>query len=164
MVPPAEIFTVRVGAAPEFVRAPLVTIVALGLRIGEYLRLDKHHLLPHTDSVRVPGKKTAGSADVVRVDERLWPWIMAGTPSPLKYKWLRTYWKRALKAAGAPLDLRLHDLRHCYGQWLTDEGAPEARVQVGMRHATAAMTRRYTKQRDRGQNAKAMVDVLVRSA
>src|SRR5438874_13347534 len=109
MVPPAEIFTVRVGAAPEFVRAPLVTIVALGLRIGEYLRLDKHHLLPHTDSVRVPGKKTAGSADVVRVDERLWPWIVAGTPS------------------------------------LTDEGAPEARVQVEMRHATAAMTRRYTK-------------------
>ena len=97
----------------------------------------------------------------VRVDERLWPWVVAGVPSPLAYKWLREYFKRALKVAEAPLDLRLHDLRHCYAQWLVDAGASEARVQVGMRHATAAMTRRYAMQRDKGENAKLMANLLL---
>ena len=92
---------------------------------------------------RIPSTKTELSTAVVRVDERLWPWIVAAVPSPLAYTWLRLHFKRALKAAGAPSDLRLHDLRHCYAQWLVDAGASEARVQVGMRHATAAMTRRY---------------------
>jgi len=30
-----------------------------------------------------------------------------------------------------------------------------------MRHATASMTRRYAKQRDRGENAKVLADVLL---
>lgn len=129
--------------------------------MGEYLALTKAHLLPHTCSVRIPGTKTELSATVVRVDERLWPWIEAGVPSPLAYKWLREHFKRALRAAEAPSDLRLHDLRHCYAQWLVDAGAPEARVQVGMRHATAAMTRKYAMQRDKGENAKLMANVLL---
>ncbi len=158
---PLPLFWSIVQATPEFVRAAYVTMAALGLRVGEYLKLTKDHLLPHTLGVRIPGTKTAESAAVVRVDERLWPWIEAGVPSPLAYKWLREYFKRALKVAGAPLDLRLHDLRHCYAQWLVDAGASEARVQVGMRHATAAMTRRYAMQRDKGENAKLMANLLL---
>jgi len=158
---PLPLFWSIVQATPEFVRAAYITMAALGLRVGEYLKLTKDHLLPHTLSVRIPGTKTAESAAVVRVDERLWPWVVAGVPSPLAYKWLREYFKRALKVAEAPLDLRLHDLRHCYAQWLVDAGASEARVQVGMRHATAAMTRRYAMQRDKGENAKLMANLLL---
>ncbi len=154
-----ELFWRIVHETPEFVRAAYVTIAALGLRVGEYLRLRDTDLLPHTMQVRIPGTKTAGSADTVRVDERLWPWITAAVPSPLAYKWLRTYWVRAREAVGAG-DVRLHDLRHCFGQWLSDEGVPEARIQTGMRHATPAMTRRYTKRRDHGENARAMADIL----
>ena len=117
--------------------------------------------MPHTCAVQVPGTKTAGSADVLRVDERLWPWIVAGVPSPLKYKWLRNHWKAALKAAEAPSDLRLHDLRHCFGQWLADAGVAENRIQTGLRHATPAMTRKYTTMRDKGENAKTMADLLL---
>ncbi len=160
---PALFWTI-VRAAPEHVRAAYVTIAALGLRVGEYLRLTRTHLLPHTCAVNVPGTKTDGSADVLRVDERLWPWITAGVPSPLAYKWLRLYWKRALQAAEAPLDLRLHDLRHCYGQWLADAGAAEARIQTGLRHATPAMTWKYTMMRDKGENARTMADVLLKTA
>jgi integrase len=80
---------------------------------------------------------------------------------PLAYKWLRLHFKRALKVAEAPSDLRLHDLRHCYAQWLVDAGASEALVQVGMRHATASMTRKYAMQRDKGENAKMMANVLL---
>ena len=103
--------------------------------------------------VRILGTNTAGSAATLRVDGRLWPWIQHAVPSLLKYRWLRLHWVRACQAVKAG-DLRLHDLRHCYGQWLSDERVPEARIQVGMRHATARMTRRYTKQRDRGENAR----------
>ena len=150
-----------VEKAPEHVRAAFVTICVLGLRVGEYLRLAETDLLPVTQSVRVPGTKTDASAAVIRVDERLWEWVKRAVPAPVRYKWLRLYWKRALKAAEADETLRLHDLRHCYGQWLSDAGQSEARIQVGMRHATAAMTRRYAKQRDKGENAKMLADVLL---
>jgi integrase len=63
-------------------------------------------------------------------------------------------------AKDGPNRITLYALRHCYGQWLSDSGMPEARIQVGMRHKTADMARRYTKQRDRGQNAQMMDTVL----
>jgi len=158
---PPTLFWSIVHKAPEYVRAAYVTIAALGLRVGEYLRLTPEHLLPHTCGVQVPGTKTAGSADVVRVDERLWPWIVAGVPSPLAYKWLRLHWKRACLAAEAPSDLRLHDLSHCFGQWLAEAGVAENRIQTGLRHSTAAMTRKYTTMRDKGETARTMADVLL---
>jgi integrase len=68
-------------------------------------------------------------------------------------------WKAACREAGHT-DLRLHDLRQFYGQQLAAAGQPEARIQVGLRHATAAMTRRYTKQRDGGETARTMAEVL----
>ena len=162
-LPPA-LFWKIVAAAPAHARAAYVTIAALGLRMGEYLALKRDHLLPHGFAVQIPGTKTAASAATVRVDERLWPWVLQGVPSPLGYGWLRLYWKRACEAAGASRDLRLHDLRHCYGQWLADAGVAEARIQSGLRHATPSMTRRYTMQRDRGESARTMADVLLRMA
>lgn len=128
---PLPLFWKIVQATPEFVRAAYITMAALGLRVGEYLKLTQDHLLPHTLSVRIPGTKTAESAAVVRVDERLWPWVVAGVPSPLAYKWLREYFKRALKTVEAPLDLRLHDLRHCYAQWLVDAGRQRPAFRLG---------------------------------
>ncbi|HEX4560513.1 MAG TPA: tyrosine-type recombinase/integrase [Gemmatimonadales bacterium] len=144
---------------PEQFRPAYITLAATGLRVGEYLALTTEHLLPHTCSIRVPGTKTAASVDVIRVDERLWPWIKAAVPAPLAYGWLRIYWKRGCATEGAP-DLRLHDLRHACGQWLTDAGRPEASVQRTLRHATPDMTRRYTMQRDRGEDARVMADLL----
>lgn len=47
---------------------------------------------------------------------------------------------------------------------IADAGVPEARIQTGLRHATAAMTRRYTEQRDKGEAARALGDVMVRTA
>jgi integrase len=149
-----------VNQAPEFVRAAYVTIAALGLRVIEYLRLADTDLLPATKQVRVPGTKTVGSAATLPVAEALWPWIKAAVPSPLAYKWLREHWVRARKAAGAG-DVRLHDLRHFTAQLLVNAGRPEAAVQRTLRHATPAMTRRYAMMRDRGENARALADVLL---
>jgi len=140
--------------------------VAVGLRVGEYLRLTADHLHPITRTVSVPGSKTASSAAVLRVDPDLWPWIVQAVPAPVGYNWLRTYWKRALEAVGADGTLRLHDLRHLTAQLLVNAGQSEASVQTTMRHATASMTRRYAKQKDHGENAAPLARVLleVRSA
>ncbi len=149
-----------VHQTPEFVRAAYVTIAALGLRVGEYLRLTDTDLLPATKQVRVPGTKTAASAATLPVAPELWPWITAAVPSPLAYKWLREYWVRARKAVGAG-DVRLHDLRHFPAQLLVNAGRSEASVQSTMRHASPTMTRRYARQRDRGENAQALADALL---
>jgi len=152
-----------VNQTPEFVRAAYVTIAYLGLRVGEYLRLRDTDLLPATKQVRVPGTKTAGSVATLPVAAEMWPWVTRAVPAPLAYKWLREYWVRARKAVGAG-DVRLHDLRHFTAQTLVNAGRSEANVQTTMRHATAGMTRRYAKQRERGENAQALAEVLLATA
>jgi integrase len=163
------------GHAPEWAQPIFVTLVATGMRIGEYLRCTDVHLLPHTHSIAVPGTKTAGSADVIEVDEAVWPWITRAIPCSLgdppdewrgvqrdsRYKLIRREWLKACTAEGVR-EARLHDLRHSTAQWLTASGVSEARVQVMLRHASASMTRRYAMQRDRGETARVMGDVLLR--
>ncbi len=155
-----EVFWRIVRAAPEYMQAPLVLLAATGLRVGEYMRCQEHHLKPNTRSLEVPGTKTALSAATLKIDERLWAWVELAIPAPLAYKAFRIKWKQALKAAGVDPTLRLHDLRHCTGQWLVDAGRPESSVQQTLRHSTPAMTRRYTRMKDRGEDAKVMADVL----
>ena len=154
-----ELFWDIIAAAPTHLQPAFVTIAALGLRVGEYLALEDHHLLHSIRGVKVPGTKTAGSDDTILVGARAWNWVRTAVPSPVRYKWLYTQWKRACEAVGVA-DVRLHDLRHSYGQWLTEGGRPEVSVQHGLRHADPKMTRRYTRQKDRGENAKLMDEIL----
>jgi integrase len=149
-----------VNQTPEHVRAAYVAIAYLGLRVGEYLRIQDTDLLPATKQVRIPGTKTAGSAATHPVADSMWPWVKAAVPSPVQYKWLRLHWVRARKAVGAG-DVRLHDLRHLTAQQLVNAGRSEASVQTTMRHATPAMTRRYAMQRDKGENARVLADLLL---
>jgi integrase len=151
-----------VNQTPEFVRPAYVTIAYLGLRVGEYLRLRDTDLLPATKQVRIPGTKTAGSAATLPVASDMWEWVRRAVPPPLAYKWLREYWVRARKAVGAD-DVRLHDLRHLPAQLLANAGRPEASIQSTMRHATPSMTRRYAMQRDRGENAQTLAEVLLQT-
>lgn len=159
-----ELFWAIVAKAPEHVQPALVALVATGMRTGEYLACEKRHLMPNTHQLRVPGTKTDGSTAVISVNEALWPWVERAIPSPLAYKALRLQWKAALRAAGADETLRLHDLRHCTGQWLINAGRPESTVQQTLRLATPAMTRRYVRQKDRAEDAKALADVMTGAA
>ena len=158
-----EVFWEIVDEAPEYLRASYVTLAATGMRVGEYLALEEHHLLPVTKSIRVPGGKTAGSSDTIAVGDEAWQWARRAVPSPIGYKSLYRHWKEACEAAGVH-DVWLHDLRHFYGQQLTNKGRPEASVQSGLRHADPNMTRRYTRQRDRRENADMMDAILFPAA
>ncbi len=148
-----------VRRTPEHVQAAYVTLAATGLRVGEYLALEDHHLRHLTKEIEVPGTKTEASRDVISVGPEAWEWVRRAVPAPLRYKWLYTHWKRACRDAGVP-DLTLHDLRHFYAQSLVDAGRPEASVQQSMRHKDPLMTRRYTKRKDRGENAQTMDSIL----
>ena len=156
-----DTFWELVKRTPDHVQPCYVCLAATGMRVGEYLRCTEDNLLPLTKAILVPGTKTDGSEAPVKVDAEMWEWIERAIPSPVQYKWLREHFKRAAREVGLP-DLRLHDLRHCFGQWATDAGLPEAKVQVAMRHANPEMTRRYTKQRDRGEHARVIGDVMLR--
>ena len=109
--------------------------------------------------LRVPGTKTAGSADVVLVDETVWPWIVAAIPCAVSYQVLFKRWKQACRAQGHP-ELTLYSLRHFFAQQLADAGAPESRIQHSLRHQSPSMTRRYTRMVDKGENARVISAVL----
>ena len=141
-----ELFWRIVLRTPLHAQPCYVVLLATGMRLGEYLRCTRSHLRPHTFAIEVPGTKTAGSAATVYVDESLWDWVIAGIPAPIKEKWIRTHWKRAAREEGVG-ELRLHDLRHAFGQFASDAGAPTARIQAALRHASPEMTRRYEMQK-----------------
>jgi integrase len=157
-----DLFWKIVHAAAEHVRPAFVVIAHMGLDVGEYLRLTKADLRPNTHSIATPGTK--GRVDVMRVDPRMWDWAERAIPSPVRYKALRRHWKAALTAAEADTTLRLKDLRHCPGQWATDEGVPESKIQVALRHKDVKTTRIYTRQRDKGEVSRAVADAMLRSA
>jgi integrase len=82
------------------------------------------------------------------------------------YWQLRGHWVRARAAAGAGTKedgVRIHDLRHLTAQLLVNAGRSEASVQQTMRHMTPGMTRRYAMRRDRGENARTMADLLLKT-
>jgi integrase len=163
-----DVFWRVMEAADEHVRPAFMTLLLTGMRDqSEYLACTRDNLLPNIYAVRVPGTKTKGSLGVVSVSKGLWAWVEAGIPSPLRYKWLRIHWCRACVKAGAGAwtdtenergysGLRLHDLRHALGQWSTDQGVPTNVVQDQLRHATEAMTRRYSRMANSRQVAEAM--------
>lgn len=144
---------------PEAYRSCYVTLVGTGLRVGEYLRLTKFNLKTATRTISGTGTKTATSAEDVAIHADLWPYVLAAVPAPIGYKALRRHWAAACRREG--VKVRLHDLRHCFGQWAVNEGVPESKVQTALRHKTPAMTRRYTKTREKGEAANAVGRALL---
>lgn len=57
-----------VSLTPEWVRPCYMTLVLTGLRVSEYLALQRHHLRPETFELEVPGTKTPASAAVLPVE------------------------------------------------------------------------------------------------
>lgn len=82
--------------------------IAMGLLLtgfrdrSEFFSSDESNLMPMTCQVRLLGKQTKGrKGRVVKIDEELWPWIIASIPAPLGYLQFLRYWHRACVAVGA---------------------------------------------------------------
>lgn len=165
---PAQFLALLERIADDDVRAALVALVLTGMRIGEYLSLDRTALQPTNARIRIPdeeGNKTRGRVLTVHPDD--WGWIVAavpfgGIPRPAvrravekdpRYRRIWKHWKAAQRAlglcdaAGRAL-VTLHDLRHCTGQWASDAGQADRSIQTLLGQKDPRMTARYTKQAD----------------
>lgn len=164
------IFLRLVDAAPSPARAPLLALALTGMRVGEYLTADESALMPAVYGVRVGGKTGEGT---VYVTPETWPVIAQAIPCPLgppiapgspvdrslRYARLRRAWQQAQRAVGVS-GLRLHDLRHLFGQVSSDANVPTAQTQAALRHADPRMTRRYEMQSGARRAAEAVAETL----
>lgn len=159
---PQQFLAVLARITDDDVRAALMVLVLTAMRIGEYLSLDESCLQPGYRRIRIPmqeGNKTGGGT--ITVGEEAWAWVavavpFAGLPLPEKrrdvesdarYRRIWRVWRAARDAEGVG-DVRVHDLRHCAGQWASDAGESDRAIGQLLRHSDPRMTARYTKQKD----------------
>jgi len=138
---------------PEPMRPIYVLMFGTGVERGV---MPSASLAPERQALVIEGhKKGCEGVTVIPLSPELWAYALLAVPCSFTPGYLYGRWKAAAVKVGAD-ELRLYDLRHAFGQWLTNAGVPQSVVQVGMRHKTAATTARYVKQRDRGTNATVM--------
>ena len=144
-----------------------MTLAGSGLRIGELLGLDVHHIDFLRRSVRVerqryqdgrlgPPKtpqsvRTVPLGDVVLRElagmlagrgggSQDGPLFLDPRGGPLMYAGWKRAWNRALRASGLEMDT--HDLRHFYASALISGGASVKQVQTALGHSSAVVTLR----------------------
>jgi integrase len=164
----ADSFLALMNYASAPVRMCCMTVALTGMRVGEYVKADERSLLPARFGVRVNGKSGEG---VLYVPPEVWPLIVQTIPCPLgpplepgqqvdrslRYGRLRRGFlaaqraqKAAMEASGQDISsmqgLRLHDLRHLFGQTASDANVPTADTQAAMRHKDPGQTRVYEMQ------------------
>jgi integrase len=145
--------------APQ-VRPFFVALAVLGCRSGELIQLKREDLRPLTTSVAIRRRvKNKWSLRVLPVDPDLYPWIDRAIPVSLSREWLREMWYAACDRAEVS-HVRLHDLRHCHGQWTLDEGIADVDVQRYVGHSTSYMTQRYRRRAERARNSQAIAKAL----
>ncbi|MFN8665899.1 MAG: tyrosine-type recombinase/integrase [Gemmatimonadaceae bacterium] len=145
---------------PDHARAFPMVLVVTGLRVGEYERLEPHHLQHESCRVEVPGTKNETNRDDIEVSPNVWPVVVRGVPSPYRYGWMRRIFREACEKAEVR-GVTLHDLRHCHAQWALENGAAEHEVQAPLRHRSIAMTRRYVKTVRRRRAAEASTGLFL---
>jgi integrase len=149
----AELFLKIVEQLPLPAQPCFMALALTGMRIGEYLTATHASLRPQSHSVAINGKSGEG---IVYLTPEGYAVVAAAIPCPLgppitgaqtvaqslRYGRMRRLYRAAQKAAGVK-GLRLHDIRHLFGQTAADAGVPTSQTQAQLRHTTSAMTRRY---------------------
>lgn len=158
-VSPAMFWRLLSQLSPHL-RAPVVTLVATGLRKNELGQLRREDLMPETCGLRVRKQtKTGSSIRVVYADPALWGWIEAAIPVSLTMDYILKRWRTVCRKEGVPT-ITFHDLRHCHGQWATDEGMDASSIQKQLGHATPTQTAIYTARKNRRDTASAVARQL----
>jgi integrase len=134
------------------IRALLFT----GARLSEIRELRWEHVDFKAGTLKLPGKKggvrkthPVGSpalellASISRVDGS--PWVFPRPSDPercISKEVIENAWQR-LRARAAIEDVRLHDLRHTMGTFVSQAGVNAFVVRDVLRHASTVMTNRY---------------------
>ena len=165
-----EAFWARVRLLPAEFQAPVVTIAALGLRVGEYIHADASSKRRQAGVLAIHGK--TGSREVA-VPSPLWPWVDAAIPASYaraprpgernsatpRYQRLQKAWKAT---GGENVGYAtLHDLRHLMAQLASDAGFSNQAVATQLGHATPTTTARYTRRTQSRAVADAVAGVIL---
>lgn len=148
-----ELFLKLVAAMPVPAQPCFLVLALTGMRIGEYVWADRSSLRPETRSVVVRGKTGEG---VVYLTDEGYAIATAAIPCPLapaptpgqtthqikRYGMMWRLYRQAQQTVGVS-GLRLHDIRHLFGQTAADAGVATVQTQAQLRHADPKMTRRY---------------------
>lgn len=146
-----------------------VTMAASGLRVSEYLWADRVRRVVLGDQevleIRFAKGKTGSGVAYAAVEYEAYvraavpcrvgkaPAVPGRCQNDARYKRLRRTLAAASKETG--IEATIHYMRHLFVQTAIDD-APEADVQRAVRHKSAAMTRRYSSRKVRGNVAAAV--------
>lgn len=126
-------------AADRRMRDAILLSAYTGLRQGELLRLQPGDVADGCVIVRTGKTKT--SERLIPVPRQALP-ILKRLPIKMTLHELDYWWRDLRKRTG--IQARWHDLRHTYGSWLAQSGAPPTVIRDLMGHSTLTMTSRYT--------------------
>jgi integrase len=158
----AAFFWATVARTPEHARPCYVTLAATGMRMKEYLACTEASLVAQLHAIDIQQTKPEPRIERIYVGKDLWDWVRAGIPSPLRRRWMFIHWKRAVKALGRP-DIRLHDIRHLYGQVADEAGYTAESVAVALRHDDVKQSSGYKQRQVAREVAETVARGLVRS-
>jgi len=143
----------------ERYRDLLEFLVYSGMRIGDVLRLTWQDINMEAGFIFVRGHKTkGGKAFGIPLNKKLREILerkflramQTGQISKNERVFVhgdgssfRKAFKEALKKAGLPENIRIHDLRHTYASWLAMSGVPLQQIQALLGHAHISTTLRY---------------------
>lgn len=158
-IQPKEFWALIQKAEPR-VRPAFVAMAVLGCGPDEYLRITRDGLSQDRLEVHIPGTKTRQRDRYVSVSSDLWNWVDHAVPAPLAYRWLNTWFKRAVEAAELT-DLRMYDLRHLSAQYAGDFGATDRDLTVHMGHSRVDQSHQYSARRTARKVADAVAQALL---
>jgi len=135
----------------------LVFLTYTGLRLGDALRLLWGDVNLETGVLLVRAMRTKGRhgygiplhPEALKIlQHRAKTWNGSG---PVREERIfrhsdsefRRAFKQALKKAGLPTSIRIHDLRHTFASWLAMAGVPILEIQALLGHKSVNMTMRY---------------------
>jgi len=111
-----------------------------GMRRGEILRLEPHHLKDGAALIEVSKsgrpRRVPLPPEALEIAERCLPFNLTATNINRMFRHART-------VAGLP-HVRLHDLRHTYASWLVQSGASLTAVRDLLGHSNLAVTSKYS--------------------
>lgn len=131
----------RLALAAEPLTRDLIMFAALtGLRRSEILRLEPEDV--RDGAVIVDARSKSGKARIVPLPSQAAAIARRRIPFRIGVSLLAKRFREARQAAGMP-NVRLHDLRHAYGNWLSEAGTPGPVIRELMGHSSLSVTSRY---------------------
>jgi len=151
---PDEVERIRKHLSPTY-HALFDFLLFTGLRLGDALNLQWQDINFYTGFILIRGYKTkSGKPFGIPLNQKAREILEKKLAKAGKVdkedrvfkhsdSEFRRAFKKALKLAGLPETIRIHDLRHTFASWLAMQGVPLQQIQALLGHSQISTTLRY---------------------